>query len=127
MVSSLHDGMNLVAKEYIAAKNDLNGVLLLSRFTGAARELRDAILINPFDRDSFADSIRRALDMEAEEKRSRLSVMREYLAETNIFYWAGAFITELTKLQGGALHEPVPPKVFVRGSRRGASAAFRQG
>ena len=126
VVSSLHDGMNLVAKEYIAAKNDLNGVLLLSRFTGAARELRDAISINPFDRESFADSIKRALDMDAEEKRSRLSAMREYLAETNIFNWAGAFITELTKLQGGALHEPIPAKVFVRGSRRATPAAQGQ-
>lgn len=122
VVSSLHDGMNLVAKEFIAAKNDLDGVLLMSRFTGAARELRDAVLVNPFDRESFADAIKRALDMEAEERRARLTVMREYLAETNIFNWAGAFITELTKLQGGALHDGAKAKVSVRSSRRAASA-----
>lgn len=98
IVSSLHDGMNLVAKEYIAAKNDLNGALVLSQFTGAARELRDAVLINPFDRQNFADEINRALNMDPRERKSRLKGMREYLAETNIFHWASAFITELTKL-----------------------------
>ena len=113
IVSSLHDGMNLVAKEYIAAKNNLKGVLLLSQFTGAARELRDAILINPFDRESFADAIKQALSMEREEQQSRLRVMREYLAETNIFHWASAFITELTKLQAGAMNESFAAKVSV--------------
>lgn len=117
IVSSLHDGMNLVAKEYIAAKNNLDGVLLLSQFTGAARELRDAMLINPFDRESFADAIKNALQMGFEEKASRLRAMREYLAETNIFHWASAFITELTKLQVGALHEQSPAKIPVRLSR----------
>jgi trehalose 6-phosphate synthase len=113
IVSSLHDGMNLVAKEYIAARNNLKGVLLLSQFTGAARELRDAILINPFDRESFADAIQRALSMNHEEQRSRLTIMREYLSETNIFYWASAFVTELTKAQGGAVSEAIAAKVFV--------------
>jgi trehalose 6-phosphate synthase len=113
IVSSLHDGMNLVAKEYIAAKNDLNGVLLLSQFTGAARELRDAILINPYDRESFADALNQSLSMGLEEKQSRLRAMREYLAETNIFYWAGSFVTELTKIQGGAVHESLQAKVSV--------------
>jgi alpha,alpha-trehalose-phosphate synthase [UDP-forming] len=111
IVSSLHDGMNLVAKEYVAARNDLKGVLLLSQFTGAARELRDAVLINPFDRESFADAIHQALSMSSEEKRSRLRAMRDYLAETNVFNWASAFITELTKLQGGAVHELFHAKV----------------
>jgi trehalose 6-phosphate synthase len=113
VVSSLHDGMNLVAKEYVAAKNELNGVLLLSQFTGAARELRDALLINPFDRESFADAIHRALSMEGEEKKARLSSMREYLAETNIFNWASAFITELTKFQGGSAYECNEAKISV--------------
>jgi trehalose 6-phosphate synthase len=117
IVSSLHDGMNLVAKEYIAAKNNLDGVLLLSQFTGAARELRHAILTNPFDRESFADAIKDALHMGSKEKASRLRAMREYLAETNIFHWASSFITELTKFQGGALHEQSPAKVPVRLSR----------
>jgi len=114
IVSSLHDGMNLVAKEYAAAKNSLNGVLLLSQFTGAARELRDALLINPFDRESFAEAIMEALSMDAQEKQLRLKAMRDYLAETNIFHWAGSFISELTKLQGGsAIHDPLHLKVSV--------------
>jgi trehalose 6-phosphate synthase len=100
IVSSLHDGMNLVAKEYVAAQNDLNGVLVLSQFTGAARELRDALLINPFDRESFADVIKQALSMNQAERQSRLKVMREYLAETDVFNWATVFITELTKFSG---------------------------
>jgi trehalose-6-phosphate synthase len=105
--------MNLVAKEYIAARNNLRGVLLLSQFTGAARELQDAILINPFDRESFADAIKQALSMNDEEQRSKLSVMREYLSERNIFHWASAFVTELTKVQGGAGNEALAAKVFV--------------
>ena len=100
VVSSLHDGMNLVAKEYVAARNDLNGVLLLSQFTGAARELHDAVLINPYDRESFADAIKLALDMDPDEKRAKLKAMREYLAENNVFNWAGAFVAELAKLDG---------------------------
>jgi trehalose 6-phosphate synthase len=113
IVSSLHDGMNLVAKEYVAARGDLGGVLLLSQFTGAARELHDAVLINPFDRESFANAIHRALSMRPAEKAARLNTMREYLAETNIFNWASSFVTELTKLQGGAASEAFQAQVSV--------------
>jgi len=99
MVSSLHDGMNLVAKEYIAAKNDLSGSLILSKFTGAARELTDAIQINPYSIEEFADSIRMAVDMPQPEKERRMENMRKIIADNNIYKWAGDIISELTMIK----------------------------
>ncbi|MDD5428720.1 MAG: trehalose-6-phosphate synthase [Candidatus Omnitrophica bacterium] len=99
IVSSLHDGMNLVAKEYIAAKNDLNGSLMLSRFTGAARELTDAIQINPYSIEDFADSIKLAADMPLPEKKRRMKNMRKIISDDNIYKWAGDIITELTTIK----------------------------
>lgn len=98
LVSSLQDGMNLISKEYVSARGDLDGVLVLSRFTGAARELGDAILINPFDIEGFADGIHSALTLSTRERRKRMRRMREHLAEHNIFKWAHDFITDLTRL-----------------------------
>ncbi|MCK9430885.1 MAG: trehalose-6-phosphate synthase, partial [Candidatus Omnitrophica bacterium] len=99
IVSSLHDGMNLVAKEYIAEKDDLSGALILSQFTGAARELTDAILINPYAIEEFADSIKLAIEMPKEEKRKRMENMRKVIAENNIYRWAANIITELVALK----------------------------
>jgi trehalose-6-phosphate synthase len=99
MVTSLHDGMNLVAKEFVAAREDEGGVLILSRFTGAARELRDALIVNPYDAEQLADSIRLSLEMEPEEKSARMRRMRETLREHNIYRWAGNLIEELTKIR----------------------------
>ncbi len=99
IVSSLHDGMNLVAKEYVAAKNDLNGSLILSRFTGASRELTDAIQVNPYSIEEFADSIKLAVDMPVPEKKRRMENMRKIVAENNIYKWAGNIITELTAIK----------------------------
>ncbi len=99
VVSSLHDGMNLVAKEYIAAKNDLSGSLILSRFTGAARELTDAIQINPYSVEEFADSIKLAVDMPVPEKKRRMENMRKTVAENNVYKWAGNIISELTAIK----------------------------
>ncbi|MEW6170449.1 MAG: trehalose-6-phosphate synthase [Candidatus Omnitrophota bacterium] len=99
IVSSLHDGMNLVAKEYISSKFDLNGVLILSRFTGAARELTDAVQINPYAIEEFADTIKVAIEMPQEEKRKRIENMRKVISENNIYRWAGNIITELTALK----------------------------
>jgi trehalose 6-phosphate synthase len=99
IVSSLHDGMNLVAKEYIAAKNDLNGSLILSRFTGAARELTDAIQINPYSIEDFADSIKLAVDMPLSEKKRRMDNMRRLIKDNNIYKWAGNIITDLTTIR----------------------------
>jgi len=99
IVSPLHDGMNLVAKEFIAAKNDLSGILLLSRFAGASRELTDAVPINPYAIEEFADSIRGAIEMPAEEKRRRMIRMREIVGRNNVYFWAASIITELTAVK----------------------------
>jgi trehalose-6-phosphate synthase len=95
LVTSLHDGMNLVAKEFLAARRDESGVLILSQFTGAARELRDALLVNPYDIDQTAEAIRIALEMEPEEKQMRVQRMRRVIRENNIYRWAGNLISEL--------------------------------
>jgi trehalose-6-phosphate synthase len=107
LVTSLHDGMNLVAKEFLAARRDERGVLILSQFTGAARELRDALLINPYDIDQTAEAIRTALEMDPDEKRVRVQRMRRIIRENNIYRWAGNLITELCELQldGGDRNE----------------------
>jgi trehalose-6-phosphate synthase len=99
LVTSLHDGMNLVAKEFLAARRDERGVLILSQFTGAARELRDALLVNPYDTDQTAEAIRAALEMEPEEKQLRVHRMRKIIREHNIYHWAGNLITELVEVR----------------------------
>src|ERR1039457_2542823 len=99
LVTSLHDGMNLVAKEFLAARRDERGVLILSQFTGAARELRDAFLVDPYDIDQTADAIRAALEMEPEDKQLRMHRMRKVIKENNIYRWAGNLITELCEVR----------------------------
>jgi trehalose 6-phosphate synthase len=91
--------MNLVAKEFVAARNDESGVLILSIFTGAAHELRDALQVNPYDIDQMADAIRVALEMDPEEKQARMQHMRRTIRERNIYRWAATLITELTELR----------------------------
>jgi len=95
LVTSLHDGMNLVAKEFVAARDDDQGVLLLSAFTGAARELRDALIVNPYDTEQLADAIFRALEMESSEKKERMQRMRRVVKENNVYRWAASLIGEL--------------------------------
>jgi len=99
LVTSLHDGMNLVAKEFLAARSDERGVLILSQFTGAARELRDALLVNPYDIDQTAEAIRVALEMEPEEKQSRMQRMRKLIREHNVYRWAGMLVSELCEVR----------------------------
>ena len=99
VVSSLHDGMNLVAKEFVASRTDEDGVLILSQFTGAARELTDALLVNPFAADEMADAILHALTMPEDERRRRMAKMREAVAENNVYRWAGKFLSALTKFE----------------------------
>ena len=99
IVSSLHDGMNLVAKEYVAAKSDTSGILVLSKFTGAARELKDAVQINPYSIEEFADGLKFACEMPPEEKKKRMENMRQQIAENNVYKWAASIITSLTSLQ----------------------------
>ena len=94
MVSSLHDGMNLVAKEFVASRDDERGVLVLSQFTGAARELAEAIIVNPYDTDECATALRAALDMPEKEQRARMRLMRGLVAEFNVFRWAGRMLID---------------------------------
>jgi len=99
MVTSLHDGMNLVAKEFVAARGDEEGALILSQFTGATRELRDALIVNPYDTDQLADAIHMALEMDANERQARMRRMRQIVKEHNVYRWAGNLITELAEIR----------------------------
>ena len=89
IVSSLHDGMNLVAKEFVAARDDEQGVLILSQFTGASRELPEALIVNPYDIDQCAAALHVALTMPQNEQRDRMRTMRAPVREFNVYRWAG--------------------------------------
>jgi len=95
MVTSLHDGMNLVAKEFVAARNDLRGALILSEFTGAARELVDAVQVNPYFIDGLADAIKSAIEMPVEEQQRRMSRMRDVVSNQNAYRWAAKILSEI--------------------------------
>jgi trehalose 6-phosphate synthase len=97
MVTSLHDGMNLVAKEFVAARDDEDGVLVLSRFAGAARELGDALLVNPYDIEMMAEAVHMALALPPEERRLRMRRMRAQVREHNVYRWAGLLLAELAR------------------------------
>ena len=99
LVTSLHDGMNLVAKEFIASRHDEEGVLVLSRFTGAARELRDALIVNPYDVDQTAEAIRTGLEMDPAERKERMQRMRKQVREQNIYHWAADLIGQLAEFR----------------------------
>ncbi|MBI4801765.1 MAG: trehalose-6-phosphate synthase [Elusimicrobia bacterium] len=99
LVTSLHDGMNLVAKEFVAARDDNSGVLILSRFAGASRELKDALIVNPYDIEQMADAIYYALTMPKTEIEERMGRMRQDLHDNNIYKWAANLIGELVKLR----------------------------
>jgi trehalose 6-phosphate synthase len=106
VVSSLHDGMNLVAKEFVAARSNQRGVLILSHFTGAAQELPDALLINPYDVEQFAEALHTALLMPEEEQERRMRRMRQQIADNNIYRWAGMLLSEAAKLAVAQWEEP---------------------
>jgi trehalose-6-phosphate synthase len=97
MVTSLHDGMNLLAKEFVGSRTDEDGVLILSQFAGAACELEDALLVNPFSVDEGADAVLHALEMSAEERRRRMQRLRAVVAGNNIYRWAGDIISNLLR------------------------------
>jgi trehalose-6-phosphate synthase len=99
MVTSLHDGMNLVAKEYIASRGANDGALILSRFAGAARDLRDALIINPYDIEQTAEAIRYAVEMPVTEQSDRMRRMRQQLVSHNIYLWAADLIKELSTVR----------------------------
>ncbi|MBX3354687.1 MAG: trehalose-6-phosphate synthase [Phycisphaeraceae bacterium] len=96
-VTSLHDGMNLVAKEFVGSRIDNDGVLVLSQFTGAARELTDAIQVNPFAIHEIADAMHAALIMPAEDRARRMRRMRSHLAQNNVYRWGAKILSELLK------------------------------
>jgi trehalose 6-phosphate synthase len=107
MVSSLHDGMNLVAKEFVSAREDERGVLILSQFAGAARELPEAIIINPYDVDECAEALHVALKMPPREQRTRMRLMRGLVREFNVYRWAGRMLMDASALRRrGRLSEP---------------------
>jgi trehalose 6-phosphate synthase len=98
-VSSLHDGMNLVAKEFVAARDDERGVLILSQFTGAARELPEALVVNPYDTDQCAAAFHLALTMPANEQRDRMHIMRGLVREFNVYRWAGRMLLDAATMR----------------------------
>ena len=98
-VSSLHDGMNLVAKEFVAAREDEGGVLVLSQFTGAARELTEALIVNPYDLDEASSALATALNMSVAEQRDRMRTMRAFVAEFNIYRWAGRMLIDAARIR----------------------------
>ena len=98
-VTSLHDGMNLVAKEFIAARDDEQGVLILSQFTGAARELHEALIVNPYHIEEGAEALYRALRMPQDEQRERMRTMRVRVRDFNVYRWAGRMLQDAARLR----------------------------
>ena len=99
LVTSLHDGMNLVAKEFVAARDDERGVLVLSQFAGACNDLRDALVVNPYNIEEVASAIRTGLEMPLSEKRKRMTKLREHVKNYNIFRWSAEFLKSLVSLE----------------------------
>jgi trehalose 6-phosphate synthase len=93
--------MNLVAKEFVAARDDECGVLVLSRFTGAARELTEALLVNPYDLEEASDALAAALGMSVGEQVERMRALRSYVAEWNVYRWAGRMLLDAARLRQG--------------------------
>jgi trehalose 6-phosphate synthase len=111
-VGSLDDGMNLVAKEFVSARDDEQGTLVLSRFTGAARELAGAVIVNPFDVDGVAEALASALTTSREAQRTRMHAMRRWIAEHNVYGWASEMLADAAELQRVSLG-PQPQAVFA--------------
>jgi trehalose 6-phosphate synthase len=97
VVSSLHDGMNLVAKEFVSSREDNAGVLILSSFTGASRELSEALIVNPYDTEEMASAIEIALTMPIQEQAERMKLMRQQVKEHNVYRWAGAMLVDAAR------------------------------
>ena len=112
IVSSLHDGMNLVAKEFVASRMDEDGVLLLSQFAGSALELTDAVLFNPFAIDEMAEAIHQAVEMPPAERKKRMQRMRSAVQDNNVYRWAGKILSALLKfdIPEVAVNGPEPAK-----------------
>ena len=120
LVTSLHDGMNLVAKEYVAARDQDDGVLVLSKFTGAAVELRDALIVNPYDISGVAEAVHEGLEMPHGEQRRRMRRMRRQVMEHNIYKWAASVLGDLRELrmeggEGGDTQRSAPISITTPG------------
>jgi trehalose 6-phosphate synthase len=114
-VSSLHDGMNLVAKEFVAARDDEQGVLILSQFTGASRELPEALIVNPYDIDQCAAALMLALEMTARDQRERMRSMRNLVREFNVYRWAGRMLLDAARMRHkNKFHERFSRKEYLR-------------
>ncbi|MBL8535565.1 MAG: trehalose-6-phosphate synthase [Betaproteobacteria bacterium] len=116
LVTSLHDGMNLVCKEFVAARDDEQGVLILSRFAGAARELAEALIVNPYHVEELADALHRALLMPPTEQRERMASLRMTVREFNVYRWAGLMLTD-------AARSRLRERIEARVARQGKEAA----
>jgi trehalose 6-phosphate synthase len=99
IVSSLHDGMNLVAKEFVASRDDEQGVLILSTFAGASRELVEALIVNPYDTQAMAEALHRALNMPPDEQRERMHQMRQQVRDQNVYRWAGRMLIDAERIR----------------------------
>lgn len=111
MVTSLHDGMNLVAKEFVAARDDSDGILVLSKFTGAAVELHDALIVNPYDIAGVAGAVQAGLEMNRADRRQRMRRMRRYVMEHNIYLWAAKVLGDLRELRIEYQEAEQPPRI----------------
>jgi trehalose-6-phosphate synthase len=100
IVSSLHDGMNLVAKEFVAARDDLDGVLILSELAGAAQELTEALIISPYEERGFTAAIERAIEMPGWERRRRMQALRRRVAGRDVLAWASNILDRLERRKG---------------------------
>jgi len=118
-VSSLHDGMNLVAKEFVAARDDERGVLVLSQFTGAARELTEALIVNPYDLTQASDALALALRMPVTEQSERMRSMRRLVSELNVYRWAGRMLIDAAELRR---HERLSGRLSPQGSVQPSAA-----
>jgi len=116
MVTSLHDGMNLVAKEFVSSRDDERGVLILSQFTGAARELPEALIVNPYDIDHCAAALHLALTMPPAEQRTRIRLMRGLIQEFNVYRWAGRMLIDAAQMRrrGRLLDRTTTPERLSR-------------
>jgi len=119
LVTSLHDGMNLVAKEFVAARDDERGVLILSLFAGASRELVDALIVNPYDIEQTAGAILLAVRMPPDEQRARMRSMRHLVREFNVYRWAGRMLLDAARLrQRQRVQNSTRPRARVLQHRR---------
>ncbi len=118
LVSSLHDGMNLVAKEFVAARDDEDGVLVLSSFAGVSRELIEALIVNPYDTRAMSEAMHRGLLMPPQQRRERMHLMRALVSENNVYYWAGRMLLEAARLRKRQRIEEQIERVAVPFGRR---------